>query len=404
MKHKRYDSIIINGEDIMTIRFKTLCSELHINPEHGNEVALKTIENWCHDHVSRDVSFQGSLEDKYAQYLDFVQNYLEEFMAKIPQNISEAPKFNNMNPIQFAAYQGYDHYINSLTLQTALYYEGNAAGMTPLHLAALKGNPYTVEAFLTKGSSPLKANTNSQLPIYSALVVPIVYEADLIKKKERVFRMLKAHAPETIMHQDKSGDTVLQLMAINGFATLMAETLNEDTQLAFCKNNSTHYPIHTAILNQQIEVCRLLLDIPKVANLTDIDNRVALHYAARYGTKDMVQLCCEVTADLNIRDSYHKTSLILAAEAQNTEALQVLIDCGADATLTDFDGNTLLHYAVLSENEGLVHWIVNNTSVDINQTNREGNSALSLSDRIVAHNNIKQLLIDRGAYQEELRL
>jgi ankyrin repeat protein len=386
----------------MTIRFKALCSELHINPEYGDEVSLKIIEAWCHAHVSMDVLFHGNLSEKYSQYLGLARHYLDEFLAHIPLNFSEAPLFNNMSLIQYAAYQGYDHYINSLTVQKDFYNEGNMAGMTPLHLAALEGNAHTIEVLLNKGANPLKANSSDQLPIYSALVVPMLYEEDLIKKKERVFRILKIQAPETIMHTDKSGDTVFQLMAVNGFTILMAEVLKEDTQLAFYKNNFTHYPIHTAILNQQIDICRLLLVIPKVASLADVDKRVALHYAARYGTKDMVELCCKASTDLNIRDSYNKTPLILAAEAQNMNGIHVLIDHGADAALTDFEGNSILHYAVLSRNEEMVRWILDHTLIDINQTNSEGDSALSLAGDVMEYNNIKQLLIDRGAQQEEL--
>ncbi len=337
----------------MTTSFSELCSKLHIDPNQGNEAALKTLADWCFSHVSRDVSFEGSLSEKYGHYVKLASAYLDEFVTHIPEHNTDELQFNGMSVIQYAAYQGYDHYIKASDLPPSFYNTGTAAGMTALHLAAVRGYVNTVEVLLDKGANPLLENNNAQLPIYSALMVPMLHEQDLIHKKERVFNCLKKQAPQSIMHQDKSGDTVFQLMATYGFYHLMQETLKEGTQLAFSHNNLLHYPIHNAILNQQMDICRLLLEIPQVGTLADGENRVALHYAARYGNKELIELCCQVTADINIRDRYNKTPLILAGEADNIDAVAILLEKGADQTLTDYEGHSIAYYAEESGDERL---------------------------------------------------
>ncbi|KTD18779.1 Ankyrin repeat protein [Legionella lansingensis] len=319
----------------MSIRFKELSTQLNLNVEHDNNEQLQALEHWCYEHISRDIRYFGNVAEKRQSYLSLAKYYLDEFVGSIPKNSAETPKFDNLNVIQYAAYRGYDHYLNSLSLPKNKWDEATIAGMTPLHLAALQGHVHTVQVLLAKGANPNKENNNSQLPIHCALTVAIAHESDLLKRKKDIFSLLKPYIQD-ITHRDDSGNSILHHTVINGFYELTKELLEENPELAFCKNNYHRFPIHTAILNQQTQIAQLLLAIKKVATLTDVEGRVALHYAACYGKPDMVQLCCDATPDINIRDSYGKTPLILAEEAKNTEGINILITNGADATLTDF--------------------------------------------------------------------
>ena len=243
-------------------------------------------------------------------------------------------------------------------------------------MCAAKGYVHTVEALLAKGANPRELNAENQLPTFSALLVPMLYNANLIPKKIAIFKALIAHAPETINHKDSSGHSVFHLMAVHGFNALMSELLQTNNQGVFYRNNHSHYPIHTAILNNRETIVRILLAIDQVATLADDNNQVPLHYAARFGTKNIVQDCCKVTADINIRESANKTPLILATESGNFDAMQTLIQNNADTTLVDYLGYSILNYAVFAKNRALTLWILENTPVDINQMDAEGKTPL----------------------------
>lgn len=115
-------------------------------------------------------------------------------------------------------------------------------------------------------------------------------------------------------HQDKAGDTVLHQMALHGYDYLMRETLEANSKIAYIKNHHPHYPIHTTILNHQIECTKRLLAVKQGETLADHQGCVALHYAAQHGHDTLLEACCPFYSNLDIPDKENKTPLMLAAE------------------------------------------------------------------------------------------
>lgn len=382
----------------MITTFKELCTELHLAKTYKNAEQAHELERWCNENISMDKHYVGSSPEQYKQYLALSQHYLDAFLPYIPANLTTSvPQFEHMTTIQYAAWHGYDRFIMTRNpIENEAIQQPNAAGMTPLHFSAAQGYVHTTQVLLAHGANPHQSNNESQRPIHSALFVPLFHDDALISNKETIFRMLIAAAPDAIKHQDNSGDTVFQLMAAHGFFALMAEMLSKDTTGALIGNHRSQYPIHTAILNNQLASADVLLKIEGVATLTDSKQRTALHYAARYGTSDMVQHCCEATRDLNLRDTRHNTPLLLAAEAGNIAAVQTLVHRGADATLVDSLGHSLLHVAVLARNHALVSWLLDHTPIDVNQIDAEGQTPLSLCQQDT-DGTIANLLINKGA-------
>ena len=317
----------------MTTPFKTLCDTYHFDREEQ----LDALRSWCHQQVSSDTRYSGTLSEQHVQYLDMAQHYLDHFLSNIPALVSETtPLFDHFTALQYAALKGYDHYILSASKrQPIIFNQQTPSGMTPLHLAAAGGHLHVVNALLDRGADPVKTNKNHQLPIFNALFVPMLFDEAIIRQKELIFTALNLAAHGTLLHQDSSGDTVFHLMATHGFESLLGVALKQAAGAAFVSNNFSKYPIHTAILNQQCAVAHLLLQVPTVATLTDAYGQNALHYAARYGTPEMVQICCEASNDINAVDKEDKTALWLAMDAKNDQALPILIQFGADASLTE---------------------------------------------------------------------
>ncbi len=70
---------------------------------------------------------------------------------------------------------------------------------------------------------------------------------------------------------------------------------------------------------------------------------VSFHMAALQGNIDAVQQHIKAGSDMNKKDDYGSTPLIIAATFGKTEVAKALIEAGADLEITNNDGSTPLH-------------------------------------------------------------
>ena len=204
------------------------------------------------------------------------------------------------------------------------------------------------------------------------------------------------HAPNTLRLLDNDGNSVLHLIALYGYESLITEVLTSESTLFTTHNKHSHYPVHTAILNHQTECLRVMLEINGVETLTDASGETALHYAARYGSKNIIESCCQKFTNVDLCDLQGRTPLMLAAETGNIEAMEVLIKHKADPNLIDLDHNTLLHHAVMFEGNDTVNWILTHTSVEVNAQNYNKQTALQICKNFGQTEKVL-LLIEHGA-------
>ena len=115
--------------------FELLCDNLHLTAELEDTDQLERLKSWWQKEVSSDITYHGTPREEYNQYFSAAKRYTNVFLAH---------KFDKMNPIQYAALEGYDHYLNRLNEGNATFDQPNTASMTPLHQAALKGYVNTV--------------------------------------------------------------------------------------------------------------------------------------------------------------------------------------------------------------------------------------------------------------------
>lgn len=342
--------------------FYAFCQQLALPFTYEKKADLEVLEKWCHEHVSHDILYQGQPHEKYSGYLGFIENYLDNFIAHLPTDLAEKiPYYGNLNAIHYAAQQGYEHFIHAqASLPDTVINEADNYGFTPLHKAALQGHYFTVKALLAKGANPQLENTQKQLPIQSALFVPIAYQKNNLDRKQQIVRALLPLSPAALSRHDKDGNTLMHLAVLNPFDELINDLVKAAPKLPFIKNTAGLYPIHTAILNQQAQAVDKLLAIDKVATLTDGHENLPLHYAARYGIAGIVTSCCKATTDVNCLNGEGRTPLLEAVYAGNEEALTPLLLHGADPTLTDSQGSSILHIAVKAKNESIIRWILDN--------------------------------------------
>ena len=221
--------------------------------------------------------------------------------------------------------------------------KNNPGRMSELHLAAVDGDLDRVKEFIEQDADAANAlNIDNQPPLFSILYRGGLESPEKIAAREEAFNLLwDATSPAIRTSQDKQGNTVLQLMAVYGFDELASKVLKEAPGLASrYMKTSGEYPIHTAILNGRLGVAEVLFNADaETANRKTFKLCTPLHYAARYGSQAMVELCCEHQKNnLNALNREGKTPLALA---NSTEIQDYLITQGADETLVDLRASTM---------------------------------------------------------------
>ena len=353
----------------MMTNFEKIYESLNLEQLQTIDEKLSVLMRWCKNHISQELTYSGTALEQYDGYITLANHFLDEFLPLLADDLLKpTPIFPQMNVLQYAAYCGYDQFLAQLDVShTPLLNVGNEVGMTPLHFSALGGHVLATQILLNKGALPNQANQKAEFPLFSALIVPFLHDDDLLERKSRLFDVLKEAAPFTVNAVNNAGETVAHLMAEQGFARLMSDLIQTNQPLLFHNNNYSKYPIHTAILNNQLAIVRQLMLVPGMSALKDVDGRNALHYAAMYGDEAMLNACLLVD-DLNDRDAEQKTPIILAAEFGNLVAIEALLKKGADSLLTDYQGLTMLDHAEQQDHSELVSWIIQNTTLKSNNT------------------------------------
>jgi uncharacterized protein len=378
--------------------FKALSDELELSKTHSIDEKLERLKAWCQAYVSSDIDYSGDVDDAYEKCRELATVYLEDFLPEVPEDVAQiVPLFEGKTALEVATSNGFDRFIASLSNIKDAINTPNRYGMSLLHVAASNGFVNTVSQLLAQGANPMAENSQGQLAIHSALFVPMLHDDDLIARKIDIFRQLQKSVPNSVLKKDGSDNTVMHLMASQGFSSLLDDLMKSNPGLISIPNSLGHYPIHTAILNDKKDCVELLLSNDAVSSQKDNKERTALHYAGRYANKEIVALCAKKTSELDTRDYQGHTPLMLAVLGGNLQAVQALIGSGANSELTDGQGNGLMHLAVTSGNLATLTWLVEHTNLDINLQNNDKQSPLAFCDVGEPKETLKSFLQEQGA-------
>ncbi|CAG9327368.1 unnamed protein product [Blepharisma stoltei] len=120
-----------------------------------------------------------------------------------------------------------------------------------------------------------------------------------------------------------------------------------------CRNAIGETPLHQAADNSELRLVRALLEFNANPNLKTNDGETPLHQATFRGDVGIVELLLLRGANPNEKNSVTgKTSLHIAAECEQVECLKMLLDYGAEVSITDNNGK---FPAELTENSMIVN-------------------------------------------------
>jgi len=108
--------------------------------------------------------------------------------------------------------------------------------------------------------------------------------------------------------------------------------------------------------------------------------RVSLHVAALQGNLDAIRQHINAGSDLNEKDAYGSSPLIVATTFGRTEVARALIDAGADMKITNNEGSTPLHIAAFFCRTKIVKALLDE-GADKTLRNKAGRTALESVSR-----------------------
>lgn len=185
-------------------------------------------------------------------------------------------------------------------------------------------------------------------------------------KKEIVDFLLEKGATEDIF-----------AAAVAGHTDKVAAFLKQDTKLANAKDKGGKAALHWAAFYGQKKVVELLLAEKADVNLLDEDGFTALHWAAMFDQSEVVGVLLASKADTAITVAkYGWTPLRLAVVHRRLKTTEMLMKGGADPNAkAEMNGMPLLHQAVIDHNMEMVELLLAN-KVDVTARDMNGETAL----------------------------
>ena len=181
---------------------------------------------------------------------------------------------------------------------------------------------------------------------------------------------------------DAKGATWIHQAVVGSCSKETLQTIIQHGADVNATNENSITALVMACVRGKVEAINVLLDAGADRNITDDKGATWIHHAVD-GTcsKETLQTIIDHGAAINARNKDHGTALMIACRKGNEEAIDVLLDAGADRNIADNKGATWIHHAVdgTCSNETL-QTIINHGAA-VNARNNDHGTALMIACR-----------------------
>ncbi|XDC58401.1 hypothetical protein R6Z07M_009583 [Ovis aries] len=269
-------------------------------------------------------------------------------------------------------------------------------GNTPLHWAAGKNQVESVKFLLRKGANPNLRNCSMMAPLHVAVQGGY----------NDVMKVLIEHSSTDVNLEGENGNTALIITCFTDNSEAMQLLLNKGAKP--CKSNKWGcFPIHQAAFSGAKKCMEIILKFgeehgySRLCHINFVNSGKAspLHMAVQSGDLDMIKMCLDNGAQLDLLEKGKCTALHFAATQGATEIVKLMVSSysGSSDIVNEVDGNheTLLHRASLFDHHELADYLIS-VGADIDITDSEGRSPLLLATASASWNTVN-LLLSKGA-------
>jgi hypothetical protein len=180
---------------------------------------------------------------------------------------------------------------------------------------------------------------------------------------------------------------------------VVSELKLEDTVvMGILAVNLTHYPLVSAVINDDLEEVKARVAMGEKINVRDKgwDGMSPLHFAVQNGNIDIAKFLLERGAKVNLKDKLKRTPLMMIDSDATPELVQLLINYGSKLNNADAEGKTVLHHISGSNvDAGIIRMLIA-YGININAVDNEGNTPL-IAAAEMNDKNMLNILLESGA-------
>ena len=306
-------------------------------------------------------------------------------MTEHPNHINTLNQYN-FSPLMLSSKLGLLHISKQLVESGAdLNQKGGKFGDTSLHLAAQNGNAEVLAYLLECGADLTLKNNKGITPLHMAVLkghIDIIQS--LIDDNNKI--KFDVHVKES-----KFENSPLHLAVQFGKMALLLKC-GADVNM---KNSTGSTPLHNVAENGHTNIFQSLIDLGGDINIVNKANRTVFHVAALNGHLDIVKLLIAKGASPNEKGYKMLTPLHEAAMKGHVQIVKYLLENGANVNSIDIDGDTPLHLAVRNDNLSIeTTKVLLDYGADFKKKNKDHKSPLEES-RFLAGNDVLNIIIDK---------
>jgi ankyrin repeat protein len=168
-----------------------------------------------------------------------------------------------------------------------------------------------------------------------------------------------------------------------------------------CRNAQSNTGLILAAMKGFCEIVNCFLNAGAAGhvNLSNDDGFTALQYAAKLGDKDIVLCLLNHRADVDAKNKFHQTPVMLSARNGHSDVTGMLVEAGASIERTDKGGRNALMMAARNGRVATIETLLK-AKASVNMVDRRGKTALTLLAEHACPRSIRgmKLLLDYGAH------
>lgn len=243
----------------------------------------------------------------------------EIFLIKKYDLKSTHKELDNLYPLAYAAKYGVIDFIKTSLLGLGseelglIINQSNSNDLTALHFACVYGQVESVKLLLSHGALSIPTKSTGQFPIHM-----IFNDKNDLEQCEAQFLLLKEQGIEV---KTFLNENIAHLAAFKNSVNILKIMNDENPNLLNCKDNFSMTPLLTAVVNNQIDAAKYLVQLSEI-NIKNSKSQNALHIAAKSSSVGMLELLLPYF-DLYLRDGEGNSALdiVKSTKQQDKEKL-----------------------------------------------------------------------------------